>query len=68
VAIVFGADLNTLTQFVMISLAIFIVVRLVNRVFERNKDDPSPPAPAPDVVLLTEIRDLLKAREAAPRP
>ena len=68
VAIQFGAFLNTLIQFVIIALAIFIVVRLVNRVFERNKDDPSPPAPAPDVVLLTEIRDLLKAREAAPRP
>jgi large conductance mechanosensitive channel len=68
VAIQFGAFLNTLIQFVIIAAAIFVVVRLVNRVFERNKDDPSPPAPAPDVVLLTEIRDLLKAREAAPRP
>jgi large conductance mechanosensitive channel len=67
VAIQFGAFFNTLIQFLIIAAAIFIVVRLVNRVFERNKDD-TPPAPAPDVVLLTEIRDLLKARDAAPRP
>ena len=58
VAIQFGAFLNTLIQFAIIALAIFIVVKLVNRVV--RKEEVAPAAPAADVVLLTEIRDLLK--------
>ena len=58
VAIQFGAFLNTLIQFAIIALAIFIVVKIVNRVVRKEEAAPAPPAE--EVVLLTQIRDLLK--------
>lgn len=58
VAIQFGAFLNTLIQFAIVALAIFLVVKLANRMIKKQDAEPAPP-PA-DVVLLTEIRDLLK--------
>lgn len=56
----YGVFLQTMLDFVIIAFAIFMIVRLVNR-FHR-KPEAAPAAPAPDVVLLTEIRDLLKTR------
>jgi large-conductance mechanosensitive channel len=32
----------------------------------KKKEAAAPPPPAPDIVLLTEIRDLLKAQSAKP--
>lgn len=58
VAIQFGAFLNTVIQFAIVALAIFLLVKLVNRLIKKQEAAPAPP-PA-DVVLLTEIRDLLK--------
>ena len=58
VAIQLGAFLNTLIQFLIIAAAIFLVVKLINRMIK--KEEAAPAAPAADVVLLTEIRDLLK--------
>jgi large conductance mechanosensitive channel len=60
VAIQFGAFLNTVIQFVIVAIAIFLVVKLMNRLVRKEEAAPAPP-PA-DVVLLTEIRDLLKTR------
>ncbi|MBO9664647.1 large-conductance mechanosensitive channel protein MscL [Dokdonella sp.] len=58
VAIQFGAFLNTIIQFAIVALAIFLVIKLVNRLVKKQEAEPAPPAA--DVVLLTEIRDLLK--------
>ena len=58
VAIQFGAFLNTVIQFAIVALAIFLVVKLMNRLMRKQEEAPAPPPP--DVVLLTEIRDLLK--------
>ena len=58
VAIQFGAFLNTIIQFAIVALAIFLVIKLVNRLIKKQEAEPAPPAA--DVVLLTEIRDLLK--------
>ncbi|HJU26457.1 MAG TPA: large-conductance mechanosensitive channel protein MscL [Rhodanobacteraceae bacterium] len=60
VAINYGTFINTIITFLIIALAIFIVIRLLQRVVP--KKDETPPAPPADVVLLTEIRDLLKQR------
>lgn len=58
VSIAIGAFLNTLIQFVIIAFAIFLVVKVINRL---KKEEPAAPAAPPaDIVLLTEIRDLLK--------
>ncbi|MBL8297159.1 MAG: large-conductance mechanosensitive channel protein MscL [Rhodanobacteraceae bacterium] len=58
VAIQFGAFLNTVVQFAIVAFAIFLVVKLMNRMMRKQEDAPA--APPADVVLLTEIRDLLK--------
>ncbi|MDC8013640.1 large-conductance mechanosensitive channel protein MscL [Tahibacter soli] len=58
VAIQFGAFLNTLIQFTIIAFAIFLVVKIMNRVIK--KEEAAPAAPSAEVVLLTEIRDALK--------
>jgi large conductance mechanosensitive channel len=60
VAIQFGAFLNTVIQFIIIAIAIFLVVKLMNRLI--RKEEAAPAAPPADVALLTEIRDLLKTR------
>ncbi len=62
VAINYGTFINTIITFLIIALAIFIVIKLLERVV--SKKDAAPPAPPADVVLLTEIRDLLKQRSA----
>lgn len=57
VAVQYGAFINTLIQFLIIAFAIFLVIKFINRV-TRREEVAAPPAA--DVVLLTEIRDLLK--------
>jgi len=59
VAIQFGAFFNTLIQFAIVAFAIFLVIKLMNRLIKKQEDAPAPPAA--EVVLLTEIRDLLKS-------
>ncbi|WIG54237.1 MAG: Large-conductance mechanosensitive channel [Rhodanobacteraceae bacterium] len=61
VAIHYGAFINTIITFLIIALSIFVVIKLIERLHPK-KDDAPPPAPPADVVLLTEIRDLLKQR------
>lgn len=58
VAINYGAFINTIIDFVIISFAIFIMVKQVNKL--KKKEEEVPAAPAEDTVLLREIRDLLK--------
>jgi large conductance mechanosensitive channel len=61
----YGAFLNALLSFVLIAGVIFfLVVKPANALLAAGKDDAEPAAPAPDVALLTEIRDLLKERAA----
>jgi large conductance mechanosensitive channel len=59
VAISYGAFVNTLINFVIIALVIFLVVKAVNSL--KRQEAAAPPAPpSPSEILLTEIRDLLK--------
>ena len=60
VAIQYGAFINTVVQFLIIAFVIFLLVKAINRLAPKPEDKPAE-QPA-DVVLLTEIRDLLKAR------
>jgi large conductance mechanosensitive channel len=54
----YGAFLNTLIQFAIIAFAIFLVVKLINRLMP--KKPAAPTGPSAEVQLLTEIRDSLK--------
>jgi large conductance mechanosensitive channel len=58
VAVGYGDFINTIITFLIIAAAIFLVVKAINRM--QKKQEESPAAPPADVVLLTEIRDLLK--------
>jgi large conductance mechanosensitive channel len=60
VAIGYGSFINTLIQFLIIAFAIFLVVKAINKL--SRKQEAAPAAPPADVVLLTEIRDLLKSQ------
>jgi large conductance mechanosensitive channel len=59
----YGAFLQTIFDFLIVALVIFVVVKLINRLRRQPPPPPPvPPPPSPEVVLLTEIRDLLKAK------
>ena len=50
-------------NFIIIAWVLFLVIRGMNRLFQQEQDAPPPPAPpTKEQELLTEIRDLLKAR------
>ena len=59
----YGLFLNAIIRFIIVAFAIFILVRWINRLFAATKSAPA--APTKTEVLLTEIRDELKARPAA---
>jgi large conductance mechanosensitive channel len=63
VAIMYGAFINTIIQFLITAFAVFLLVKLVNAARRKQEEAPAEaPAPTPSEALLTEIRDLLKAR------
>lgn len=60
-----GIFINALIYFVIVSAVVyFVVVVPVNHLNERRKrgEEPAVEAPAEDIVLLQEIRDLLRQR------
>lgn len=54
----YGAFINAVINFLIVAFVIFMLVRSVNKLKEKEAEKPS--APPADVKLLTEIRDLLK--------
>lgn len=63
VAFAYGNFINAFIAFLLVALALWIVVRNMNRLKKKEEAAP-PPAPAGPSTedLLTEIRDLLKSR------
>jgi large conductance mechanosensitive channel len=57
----YGLWMNAVIDFLIVAFAIFLVIRQMNR-FKKKEEAAPPPAPPREEVLLTEIRDLLKAR------
>ncbi len=61
VTIRYGVFLQAAFDFIIVAFAIFLLVKLINRM--RRKEEAKPPAAPPrQEVLLEEIRDLLKKR------
>jgi large conductance mechanosensitive channel len=56
-----GVFLNAAINFLVVSMALFAVVKAMNSLRRREAPAP-PPGPAPAEALLAEIRDLLRAR------
>jgi large conductance mechanosensitive channel len=63
--IIIGSTINALINFVIVAFAVyFFVVVPVNKLMQRRKtgEEPDVEAPSEDIVLLQEIRDLLRQR------
>jgi large conductance mechanosensitive channel len=58
----YGIFINNIIDFAIVAFAVFVMVRQINRFIKKPAPAPVPPPPAAEVVLLTEIRDLLKTR------
>ena len=58
----YGRFINALINFFIVAAALFLIVRQVNRL--RFLQDSKPKAPPRQEVLLEEIRDALRARQA----
>jgi large conductance mechanosensitive channel len=59
----YGLFINSIIKFLIVAFAVFILVKQINRLQRTEAEKPAAPAPpSQDVVLLTEIRDILRAR------
>lgn len=61
VTINYGMFIQNIVDFLIIAFCIFLAIRLMQKFHRQEAAKPAEPEkPAPDVELLTEIRDLLK--------
>ena len=57
----YGTFINEIVNFLIIAFCIFLIIKGINKMHKKKEEAPAAPAPKPeDVVLLEEIRDLLK--------
>lgn len=66
----YGAFLNDIINFVIMAAVVFIMMKAVNLIMnamhKKEEEKPAePPKPSNEEILLTEIRDLLKAQQSA---
>jgi large conductance mechanosensitive channel len=58
-----GKLIQTIIDFTIIAFVLFLIIKAMNAAKRKEEAAPTPPPEAPaDVKLLTEIRDLLRAR------
>jgi large conductance mechanosensitive channel len=57
----YGLFINTIINFIFVAFGVFLIVKLMSKM---QKSEPPPAMPAKEEILLTEIRDLLKAKPA----
>jgi large conductance mechanosensitive channel len=61
-----GSFLTITINFMIIAFVLFLAIKALSKLQKAEDAKPAPPsAPSPEVLLLTEIRDLLKNRGAA---
>jgi large conductance mechanosensitive channel len=65
VAIKYGVFIQTIIDFIIVAFAMFMLIKVINRVKRSEAQKPAAPAEPPaDVKLLSEIRDILKEKKA----
>jgi large conductance mechanosensitive channel len=65
VAINYGNFIQTTVDFLIIAFAIFMMIKAMNSLKKKEEapaEEPAPPAPTKEELLLTEIRDILKTK------
>ncbi|GAB1576714.1 large conductance mechanosensitive channel protein MscL [Bordetella petrii] len=60
IVLAWGNFLTILINFILLALVVFIIVKAINSARRKEEEAPAPEAPAEDLVVLREIRDLLK--------
>lgn len=63
----YGNFIQSIINFLLISLCVFILIRGINRLHKPQEKEEEAPAPSEDVVLLREIRDLLAEQKKGER-
>jgi large conductance mechanosensitive channel len=59
----YGIFIQSVFDFIIIALAIFLAIKGMNRLKRKQDEAPAePPKAPPEQILLTEIRDLLRSR------
>jgi large conductance mechanosensitive channel len=59
----YGLFVNNVISFIIVAFAVFLLIRVINRLRRKQEEQPAAaPPPAEDVLLLREIRDELKRR------
>ena len=57
----YGSFITLAVNFIIVAFVLFLVIRFMNKLKRHEEAKPAePPKPSAEVVLLTEIRDLLK--------
>ena len=60
----YGQFIQNIFDFVIVAFAIFLAIKLMNKMRRQEAEEPAaPPAPTTEEKLLTEIRDLLKQQQ-----
>ena len=59
-AILYGSFIQSIIDFLIIAFSIFLFVKLLNS--RKKKEDAAPVAPSSEVVILEEIRDIIKSK------
>jgi large conductance mechanosensitive channel len=61
----YGLFINTIINFLIVAVAIFAMIKLMNKLKKKEAAAPTlPPEPSAQEKLLTEIRDILKTKKA----
>ena len=56
----YGVFIQNIFDFVIVAFAIFMAIKLINKLNRKKEEPAAAPAPSKEEVLLSEIRDLLK--------
>ncbi len=63
----FGSFIQNIITFLLTALCLFIIIKAINSFKRKEEAKPAePPKPTTDQLLLTEIRDLLRAQQGLP--
>jgi large conductance mechanosensitive channel len=63
-----GLFINALVKFTIIAFVLFLVVKGINSMKRQAAKDPTPAAPSREELLLTDIRDALRAQNGTVAP
>lgn len=71
VVLQYGMFLQDVFDFIIVALAVFCVIKLINSLHHKQEEEPAPaapPQPSAEETLLAEIRDLLKQQKQLESP